>query len=192
MNQDIRTTKEMQNLFADKKNARKAWQAIGRAILQNPASLSPEQYDKDGNLTMQSELEKYTYKALADDIKELGKDNRKPTELEMIMYGQIVKARWDTAAAVFVRDTLGAKPVDESKVDASLHNPYEELTDEELEVLAKLRAEKQEALGSSPSSPALPDASIVEHDNNGMPVITATVTADDVQGDLDDTTHIRR
>lgn len=172
MNRDIRTTKEMQNLFADKKNARKAWQAIGKAILQNPASLSPEQYDKDGNLTQQSELERYTYLSLAADLKELGKENRKPTELEMIMYGQIVKARWDTAAAVFVRDTLGAKPVDESKVDASLHNPYEELTDEELEALAAMRATKAaltdgstllEDSASAPTLHALPDTTIVEH-----------------------------
>lgn len=97
---------------------------------------------------MQSELEKYTYMSLARDIKEIRKEDRKPTELEMIMYGQIVKARWDTQAATFVRDTLGAKPVDESKVDASLHNPYEELTDEELEVLAKMRAER--ALSATP------------------------------------------
>ena len=159
-NLEIRTTKEMMNLFTDKKSSRQAWQAIGKAILQNPATKPIEQFDKEGNLTLQSELERYTYQKLSNDIKELGKENREPTEIEMIMYGQIVKARWDTAAATFVRDTLGAKPVDETKLDASLHNPYEELSDDELEMLAKAR--EQKALQAS--SEALPDSTIVEQD----------------------------
>ena len=55
----------------------------------------------------------------------------------------MVKARFDTQAAIFVRDTLGAKPVDESKMDATLSaNQYEQLTDEELELLAAHRAKK--------------------------------------------------
>lgn len=164
-NAEIRTTKEMMNLFADKKSCRQAWQAIGKAILTNPATKPIEQFDKEGNLTLQSELERYTYQKLSRDIKELGKEDREPTEIEMIMYGQIVKARWDTAAATFVRDTLGAKPVDESKVDASLHNPYEELTDEELEMLAKARQQK----AIEASSMALPDSSIVEQDETIIP-----------------------
>lgn len=77
---------------------------------------------------------------MSEDIKELAKENRKPTELEMILHCQIVKARTDTSAAVFVRDTLGAKPVDETKVDAQVTNPYENLTDAELELLQKHRA----------------------------------------------------
>ena len=63
----------------------------------------------------------------------------------MILQCQIVKARCDTSAATFVRDTLGAKPVDESKIDASVTNPYESLSDEELEALAKMRAAKEDA-----------------------------------------------
>ena len=58
---------------------------------------------------------------------------------------QMVKARTDTSAAVFIRDTLGAKPVDESKLDATVGNPYEHLSDEELELLAKVREEKSQA-----------------------------------------------
>ena len=63
----------------------------------------------------------------------------------MILQCQIVKARYDTAAATFVRDTLGAKPVDETKLDASVNNPYEQLSDEELELIAKVREEKLKA-----------------------------------------------
>ena len=69
----------------------------------------------------------------------------------MILHCQMVKARTDTSAAVFIRDTLGAKPVDESKVDAQLSNPYEQLTDEELELLQEMR--KKKALGESTETP---------------------------------------
>ena len=62
----------------------------------------------------------------------------------MILHCQMIKARTDTAAATFIRDTLGAKPVDESQIDANVNNPYENLTDEELEMLANFRKTKKE------------------------------------------------
>lgn len=157
----LRTEKEMKSLFSDKKFARQAWKSVGMAILQNPAVRMPVQYDKEGNTTLQCDLENYSYDQLSKDIKQLGEKDRAPTELEMILQCQIVKARWDTSAAVFVRDTLGAKPVDETKLDASVHNPYEELTDEELEMLAAMR--EQKALEQSRASLLVPadDAKVV-------------------------------
>lgn len=137
-----RTNKEMMSLFKDPKFSRQAWRSVGMAILQNPARRAPIQTDKDGEQTLQSAIEEYSYKKLADDIKTLGEENREPTELEMILQCQIMRARFDTSAATFVRDTLGAKPVDESKVDAAVHNPYESLSDEELELIAKAREAK--------------------------------------------------
>ena len=137
---NLRTDKEMKSLFQDPKYYRQAWKAVGNAILQNPAIKAPDQYDKDGNITLHSEIERYCWNKLSKDIKALGEPNREPTELEMILACQAMRARFDTSAAIFVRDTLGAKPVDESKVDASMHNPYEELSDEELELIAERRA----------------------------------------------------
>ena len=142
-NKTNRENKEMANLFSDPKFSRQAWRSIGAAILQNPASKPTQTYDKDGNPTLQSEIESYSYAKLKKDIAALGKEDREPTELEMIMQCQIVKARCDTGAATFVRDTLGAKPVDESKVDATVANPYESLSDEELEAIAAMRAAKE-------------------------------------------------
>lgn len=150
-NKKSRTQKEMENLFADPKFARKAWKAIGNAILQNPAVKPIGEFDKNGDETLGSKIEKYSYLTLSEDLKTLGTEARQPTELEMIIQCQIAKARYDTAAAVFVRDTLGAKPVDESKVDANISNPYENLTDEELELLAKHRAEKAENADKEPA-----------------------------------------
>lgn len=134
---------ETRNVFADPKYCRQAWKSVGQAILQNPCTKPIPRFDKDGNDDFSYKLEKYCYNKLAADIHELGKENREPTELEMIMQCQIAKARFDTSAATFVRDTLGAKPVDESKVDATVNNPYESLSDEELELLAKHREEQE-------------------------------------------------
>ena len=142
-NKKDRDTKETMNLFADPKFARNAWRSVGQAIVNNPAKKPIQVFGKEGNPTLSSEIESYSYTKLRNDIKNLGKEDREPTELEMIMQCQIVKARFDTSAATFVRDTLGAKPVDESKIDAQVNNPYETMSDDELEMLLAFRAEKE-------------------------------------------------
>ena len=145
-NKRTREQKEMENLFADPKYCRQAWKAIGQAILCSPAVKPIVRTDKDGNAEFSYTLEKYTYEALQRDINELGKEQREPTELEMILSCQMVKARYDTSAATFIRDTLGAKPIDETKMDATVNNPYESLSDEELEAIKAMREKKcQEA-----------------------------------------------
>lgn len=156
-NKNIRQRKEMESLFADPKFSRQAWKAIGQAIALQPAVKPIVTVDKDGNETFNSLVENYSYNKLAADIASLGKEDREPTELEMILHCQMVKARTDTSAAIFIRDTLGAKPVDESKVDAQLSNPYEQLTDEELEMLQAAREKK--ALEAAEQA-AIPPASM--------------------------------
>ena len=170
-NKNIRERKEMENLFADPKFSRQAWKAVGTAIAMQPAVKPIVTYDKDGNETLNSQIESYSYNKLQQDIQQLGKEDRQPTELEMILHCQMVKARTDTSAAVFIRDTLGAKPVDESKVDAQLSNPYEQLSDEELELLREMREKKAlEQVQSideptEHTDPASSAAHIVEEEN---------------------------
>lgn len=172
-NKDIRERKEIDNLFRDPKYCRQAWRNIGTAILQSPVSRMPVDYDKDGNPTLRSSLEDYSYRSLKRDITALckrdGLEEREPTELEMIMQCQIAKARFDTNAAIFVRDTLGAKPVDESKIDATLSNPYEELTDEELALLAAHRAGNQPSLDQPTDTQASPASARASHHHCDTP-----------------------
>lgn len=140
-----RTWAEMDNLFSDPKFFRQALKSVGQAILLQPAAKPIVQVDKDGVETYNSQIETYTYHSLAEDIARLRTPNtveREPTELEMILRCQMIKARTDTSAAVFIRDTLGAKPIDESKMDATVSNPYQELSDEELELIAESRRKK--------------------------------------------------
>lgn len=151
-----RERKEMINLFKDPKFSRKAWQALGTAMLQRPAIVVPANYDKDGNETLDSIIERYSYNALAKDINALG-GGYQPTELEMILQCQMIHARHNTAAATFIRDTVGAKPVDESKSEVTVHNQYETLSDEELELLAARRKAKEVGEQSSEPSATLPN-----------------------------------
>ena len=172
-NKEIRERKEIDNLFRDPKYCRQAWRNIGTAILQSPVSRMPTDYDKDGNPTLRSSLEDYSYRSLKRDITALckrdGTEEREPTELEMIMQCQIAKARFDTNAAIFVRDTLGAKPVDESKIDATLSNPYEELTDEELALLAAHRAGSQPSLEQPTDAQTSPASARASHHHCDTP-----------------------
>ena len=160
-NKSIRERKELQNLFADSRYARNAWKSVGAAILMNPCTKPIPVYDKEGNQTLNSMIEEYSYDKLSQDLKNLGNENREPTEIEMIMHCQLVKARTDTSAAIFVRDTLGAKPVDESKIDAKVGNPYESLTDEELELVVEHRRKQAELAAKSESAGDSPEPHIV-------------------------------
>lgn len=164
-NKSEREFKEMMSVFTDPKTMRAAWRSVGAAILQNPATKPVIVYNKDGDETYGSQVENYTYQKLKQDIVALGQPQREPTELEMIMGCQIIRARTDTAAATFVRDTLGAKPVDESKVEQTV-NAFEALSDEELELLAAHRAQIEAA--EPGDTPALPHSIVeVEDDTHG-------------------------
>lgn len=164
-NKSEREFKEMMSVFTDPKTMRAAWRSVGAAILQNPATKPLIVYNKDGDETYGSQIENYTYQKLRQDIKDICKEDREPTELEMIIGCQVLRARNDTAAAVFVRDTLGAKPVDESKVEQTV-NAFEALSDEELELLAAHRAQIE--AGTPGDTPALPHSLVeVEDDTHG-------------------------
>ena len=171
-NKEYRELCEMKNLFSDPKYVREVWRNVGNAILRNPATVPCKQYDKNGEETFESKLQSYTYNQLHGDLQAIGalagEQGREPTELEMILACQAVRARFDTSAAVFIRDTLGAKPVDESKVEQSV-NVFEDLTDEELELLALHRSK-------AASEPTADKTTLVNTDD------TATDTTEDTHG----------
>ena len=157
-NKEEREQKEMKNLFGDPKTARLAWRSVGAAILQSPCSQRIDVYDKDGTASLDTQVEQYGYASLKHDLDSLSKGgaNREPTELEMIFRCQAIHARHNPASATFIRDTVGAKPVDESKAEVTNINPYDELTDDELEALAAYRSSK------SASKSATPEQDIVD------------------------------
>lgn len=142
-NELTRKRKELLSLFVDPRFAQQAWQSVGQAIAMRPATKPIIAYDSNGNPTRNSQIECYGYDTLMNDVDILTSDSSTPTQLEMILACQMIKARTDTAAATFVRDTLGAKPVNESKIEHHNVNTYETLTDDELELLRQHREMKQ-------------------------------------------------
>lgn len=144
LRQYFRQRKETENLFADPQFQRQAWRSIGHLVLNRPACKPIPRYNKDGDETFESLVERYTYDQLMSDLVNLqDPTHTAPTELEMIMACQAQMARINASNFVAFRDTVGAKPVDESKIDHTLNNPYEELTDEELEMILAAREAKQ-------------------------------------------------
>lgn len=132
-NRSYRELLETKNVFADPAYCREAWKSVGQAILLSPAIGCIGDIDtRDGS------IESYTYQKLTEELKSVG---RQPTELEMIFHCQAARARFDTSAAVFVRDTVGAKPIDESKVTVG-RSQYEEMSDDELEALLRYRQQR--------------------------------------------------
>lgn len=170
-NKSYRELLETRNVFADPAYCREAWKSVGTAILLSPAIGCIGDIDtRDGS------IEAYTYDKLCRELKDIG---RKPTELEMIFHCQAARARFDTSAAVFVRDTVGAKPIDESKVTVG-RSQYEEMSDDELEALLRYRQQRDGATyeGSADPADASPTATIADPEG--------TTTADDTTAHIAD------
>ena len=122
-NKQIREQREFETLFKNPKHARAMWsqQVIDRWA--KPAMEPIMVYDSKGNLTEDSQ-----------ELKAQGLD-RLPTDGEMMEACQAYYSRSNTGTYVARRDSMGAKPVDESKQTISNVNPLENLTDEQLEVM---------------------------------------------------------
>lgn len=147
-NKSYRELLETRNVFADPAYCREAWKSVGTAILLSPAIGCIGDID-----TREGSIERYTYDKLCRELKDIG---RKPTELEMIFHCQAARARFDTSAAVFVRDTVGAKPIDESKVTVG-RSQYEEMSDDELEALLRYRQQRDGATYEGEATTADPE-----------------------------------
>lgn len=182
-NKSYRELLETRNVFADPAYCREAWKSVGTAILLSPAIGCIGDID-----TREGAIERYTYYKLCRELKEIG---RKPTELEMIFHCQAAKARFDTSAAVFVRDTVGAKPIDESRVQVS-RSQYEEMSDDELEALLRYRQSKTYEGEGVPTEEHTAEAEPNGSSTADAPTATiadpeGTTTADDTTASIADT-----
>lgn len=128
-------------IFKSPKKAREVWRNVALAIALRPATKPTAEFDKNGNETFESQVQRYTYDTLAKDIDKLGNGDE-PTEIEMILACQAVMARTNPSSFTAFVDRAGGKPIDESKVDAQVVNPYTELSDDELEMLIAYREQK--------------------------------------------------
>ena len=132
----IREQREFETLFKNPRTARAQWAQNIIDRYAKPALEPIKIYDKDGNLTPTSQIEVAVWNHLRDELKAMGLD-RLPTEGEMMDACQQYYARHNSSAYVARRDSMGAKPIDETKQQLSVNNPLEDLSDEELLVLQK-------------------------------------------------------
>lgn len=146
-NKQIREQREFETLFKNPKHARAMWsqQVIDR--WSKPAMEPIPIYDAKGALTEESQLQIGIWNQLKQELEAQGLD-RLPTDGEMMEATQAYLSRTNTSAYVARRDSMGAKPIDESKQSITTNNPLEDLTDEQLEAMQKalieLEASKQD------------------------------------------------
>jgi len=143
-NKQIREQREFETLFKNPKHARSMWAQHIINRYAKPAMEPILVYDKDGNLTTTSQIELAVWRHLKQELQAMGQD-RLPTEGEMMDACQQYYARHNAAAYVARRDSMGAKPIDETKQNISVNNPLEQYTDEELLVMQKALDEYKKA-----------------------------------------------
>jgi hypothetical protein len=135
-NKEIRDQREFETMFKNPKHARAMWSqnVIDRYV--KPALKPIPIYDKDGNLTPTSQIEQAVWDHLVGELRTQGSD-RLPTEGEMMEACQQYYSRHNASSYTARRDSMGAKPIDETKQQISAYNPLEDLSDEELLVMQK-------------------------------------------------------
>jgi hypothetical protein len=135
-NKQIREQREFETMFKNPKHARAMWAQTVIDRYARPALEPIKIYDRDGNLTSTSQIESAVWEHLKRELEAAGQD-RLPTEGEMMEACQQYYARHNSASYVARRDSMGAKPVDETKQTVSVNNPLENMSDEELIVMQK-------------------------------------------------------
>lgn len=139
MTKTEREEREYQSLFADERYAKNAWKSIFNKSLQGSAKALPQVLDpKTGEPVFQSLLDQEAYNNVKQRLKAEGVD-REPMQAELIVECGILRSRFDNGMFNTVLERTAGKVKDEITVNKS---PYEDLTDEELEMLAAARAAK--------------------------------------------------
>lgn len=144
-NKQIREQREFETLFKNPKHARQMWAQNVIDRYAKPALRPVSITDKDGNLTPASQIELAVWNHLKAELEAAGQD-RLPTEGEMMEACQQYYSRHNASSYVARRDSMGAKPIDETKQNVSVNNPLEDLSDEELFVMQRALEEHRQKL----------------------------------------------
>jgi hypothetical protein len=144
-NKQIRERREFETLFKNPKHARSMWAQNVIDRYAKPALMPIAITDKDGNLTPASQIEMAVWNHLKAELEAAGQD-RLPTEGEMMEACQQYYSRHNASSYVARRDSMGAKPIDETKQNVSVNNPLEDLSDEELFVMQRALEEHRQKL----------------------------------------------
>lgn len=139
MTKKEREALEYKSLFEDERYAKKAWKEFIGKALQSSAAPLPTFLDKNGNVAPQSELDMMAYQNIKKRLAAQGLD-REPMQAEMMVENAVLRSRFDTNTLNMLLERTAGKVKEELTVNA---NQYENLSDEELEMLAAYRERKE-------------------------------------------------
>lgn len=141
MTKEEREEREYKSLFADERYAKRAWRQFISQSLEGEATALPASYDpKTGEKTFQSQVDQMAYDNVKKRLLADGK-TREPMQAELIAENNVLRARFADTTFNTLLDRTAGKVKEEINVSKS---QFEELTDEELELLQKFRDEKEE------------------------------------------------
>lgn len=135
MTKSEREVREYKSLYADERYAKQAWKKLMDRALQGDGKPLPESYDKDGKVSFNSNLDFMAYQNVKARLEADGLD-REPQQAELIIECNILRARFADTTFNILLDRTAGKVKDEINLVA---NNFEELSDEELELLAAHR-----------------------------------------------------
>lgn len=142
MTRKEREQKEYESLFTDERYAKKAWKQFIGQSLQGKAVVLPDFEDSKGNTSPQSLIYSAAFNNVKARLRAQGLE-RDPMQAEVIVESNVIRAAFDNNVFNTILDRTAGKVKEEINISASA---FEELTDEELEVLALHRA-NQKLLG---------------------------------------------
>jgi len=141
MTKEAREELEHKSLFSDERYAKKAWKQLLSKSLQSDAALPPEVVDKAGNETLESQIYKEAYSSVQKRLKDAGL-SRSPMKAELIVESNLICAAFDTQTFNVILDRTAGKVKEEISIGVG---QFEELSDDELALIAEHRATKKEA-----------------------------------------------
>ena len=143
MNKIEREEREFKSLYTDERYAKKAWKELIGASLQSTAANLTDVVDARGNVSIQSVIYREALHNVKQRLVEQGL-SREPMKAEVLVEANVIRGAFDNNVFNILLDRTAGKVKEEVSITAGA---FEELSDEQLEILAE--HEKQKKLESS-------------------------------------------
>lgn len=142
MTKSEREEREYKSLFTDERYAKRAWKKFIGEALQSDAVNLPMFTDARGNTAPQSTIYEAAMRSVQERLEKQGID-RAPMKAEILVEANVIRAAFDNQVFNTLLDRTAGKVKEELNVTSGT---YEELSDEELDILIAHREAKK--LGS--------------------------------------------
>lgn len=150
MTKNEREQREYISLFTDERYAKKAWKNIIGSSLESDGKSLPTMYDKNGEIAQVSVIDEVAYQNVKNRLEKEGKV-REPSQAELIVESNILRARFNDTTFNTILDRTAGKVKEEINVTG---NQFEELTDDELNLLLEYRNKQKKVTADDNSSEA--------------------------------------